>query len=94
MPSLEYSKSVLRYWNDVLKPKYMLIRNFFADKEWERSSESYRKGHNFLRGNLLSLSSFESILDQYEILDQYGLQHSFTNNCPKNFSYCFVMERK
>lgn len=94
MPSINYVCDVLSYWNDVLKPKKILIRNMFSDLEnWERRSDLYHKGHNFLRGNLITKDFMMDNLKGYKILHKYGQKHSFFAGCPSHYSLCLVLER-
>tara|TARA_B100002019_G_C21260275_1_gene596291 strand:+ start:1709 stop:2365 length:657 start_codon:yes stop_codon:yes gene_type:complete len=97
MPSINYVKNVLSYWNNNLKPEYILIRNFFTeDDEWERDEWQYSVGNNFLRGNLIKIETLFKQLSDYDVLENSLLsQNSGDNqNCPRHYGSKIVMGRK
>lgn len=69
MPGLEYVNKVAHFWNTIMCPKTIAIRNMFsAGKSWERESGEYYRSSNYIRGNLYNLQDFLSLFTNYELV--------------------------
>ena len=69
MPGLEYVNKVAHFWNTIMCPKTIAIRNMFsAGKSWERELDEYYRLSNYIRGNLYNLEDFLSLFTNYELV--------------------------
>lgn len=96
MPGLEYVNKVVHFWNTIMCPKTIAIRNMFsADKSWERGSTDYYRSSNYIRGNLYNLQDFLSLFTNYELVYKKGLPLKTQNVAStKQLDYSLVLKRK
>lgn len=90
MPSLEYVSDLLYYWNSVLKPKKILIRNMFSwGKSWQRCD--YMSGNNYLRGNLFNFDDFMGLLGNYHVVDKNDICIRSHDGCPDHLDLSMLL---
>jgi hypothetical protein len=91
MPSLEYVSNLLYYWNCVLKPRKILIRNMFSlGESWQRC-DNYMLGNNYLRGNLFNFDEFMGLLSNYLVVDRNDICIRSHDGCPDHLDLSMLL---
>jgi len=96
MPSIAYAEEVLKYWNDELKPKQILIRSLFVDQKenWERGKQTEDWNHgDILRGNLMTLDHFSGLMKDYDYIEKDAIKNIKHAGCPQHIDMRISMKR-